>query len=560
MPEGIAGIEQQGPAISHSLQQKIEGKGLLRPTEENQWAKEWQGVREDFPTLSSLFEQGMQPWKDAQGREHAASMDRLDAIVFSRHPQLLTNLELYRAIREGIINPAVGGAEALSKQLNDPQVPVEAFWLTVEQELEEGGISLVSEKKTVEEGEEETEKKISLEEAEVQIKEAKLQGKEEGRKEYEEEIRAVWEITKELMERQRGEIEDLQAEKSEMEERIEALSRELREKTAGVKGGGVADLAGALRSGDVNLAKLKEQASSDTRFVLHLLEGVRGSLSSEEWQALLERTRETFEDYQFIREGEEVVWQGQRFEISRRLGGGAFGGVYLAKDANDGEVVFKVTRQEKGEEAIWTEFSAMRDIVDVQKAAGISEDQLLTPDALGAGGKEENFASPFFFMEYVPGKGLDELCGEVARTQRVPLSEEEVKTIFQQALNLGQLLEQSPKGRMSRYSLSLATDFQGNRIKVYDEEQMRIKVVDWSIPGISPKEEREQGSEAVRKDTEKAVNTMGGFINRLLGGSSQSLAPEISEQSKKIIAGCQTGEYKTFKELYEAVAGWETTP
>lgn len=311
-------------------------------------------------------------------------------------------------------------------------------------------------------------------------------------------------------------------------------------------------LAGLARGGKKELRELDkwvaEMESPDVTAVVYLLKTIRDSLGKEKFDSLLKGAAETFERYQFVKVGEIVKLGGRTYRITKRLGGGAMGEVFLSETIDEwaSQSVWKVS---KYPELIKAEITALTNIDVIQSNAGF-KDVSYVPNFKEAGAKEENFATPFIRMEYVPGKDLVEIMEEVATNKRPPFGEEEVRKVFLQAAHLGSLLEAEKQNLyVCEGELSMASDFKVNRIKVYDENNMKIKVIDWSVPTLKEND--------LPKKTREVLGTIGRVMNRLLGSEPEKCPKKMGEEMKTIILKCLGTQeekfppYKTFTELYE---------
>jgi len=389
---------------------------------------------------------------------------------------------------------------------------------------------------------------------------ARLKGIEKGiwgilpdLKDAREALAATRKASAEKMEEQKRERDQLQRENKGLQMVIDKSKEELKENQETKKTlTEVSQLAGLIRAGELKQRNLDEwiakTESVEATTIVHFLKETRESLGQERFDSLIEKASETFERYQFIRVGESVELRGTNYKIIRKLGGGAMGEVFLSETENKwGKVQQYVWKVSKDPKNFQGEIEALTGLPSIQKEAGIASHQY-TPAFLRAGGKGENFAVPFLEMEYVPGKNLDEIANEIKTKKRKPFGEKEANKVFLQVAHLGSLLEVANQTLYnSKGQLSITGDFKTNRIIVCNEEDMQIKVIDWSVPGTK------KGN--LSKKTRVVLRSIGRMMDHLLD-SKQENSEVISKEMKTIILKCLGSQedkfppYQTFTELY----------
>ena len=284
----------------------------------------------------------------------------------------------------------------------------------------------------------------------------------------------------------------------------------------------------------------------DTIVMVHLLKTAREQLGEEQFAVLLGKASETLKTSQFIASGETVDFRNERYQIQERLGGGRFGEVFLVK---------VLTGEKSGQHEAWKaskldarhlnrEVFAMNDLDRLQRKENVSyTPQFIAASQLGEGG----FQYSFFRMEYVSGKSLD----QISREKQEPLDEPAVRKVFSQVSHLGSLIECAGLEQTGTESpITLAADFQPNRIRIVDEVNWEIKIIDWSMP-FPVDQEGFINKKALPAVKREALAIIGRNMTNLLG--NQEVSPEI----QAVISKCTGQEpeefppYQSFTELYE---------
>ncbi len=191
-----------------------------------------------------------------------------------------------------------------------------------------------------------------------------------------------------------------------------------------------------------------------------------------------DRARMEYE-YQFMILKENRVLSldsGKGLALQKRIGGGKYSEVWLAKTAEGQEVVVKMMRPDLTEKEKWAFKKEMETLLDLSyyiRTHNLEvKENSLVPLFLGKGkveGKAGNYE--FFTMTHASGRPLDECMRENKYAKR-EFSQKEALIIISQFCRV---LEALHEGIGKSY-----LDFQLKNI-FWDEEEKTIMVVDWNL-------------------------------------------------------------------------------
>jgi serine/threonine protein kinase len=217
---------------------------------------------------------------------------------------------------------------------------------------------------------------------------------------------------------------------------------------------------------------------------------------------------------------------GSRYKISRELGRGGFGVVYLAEDIrlHNRQVVLKVLLQGPSQNP----WAIGKFEEEIQILARINHPGVVT--VIGSG--ETPFGSPFIAMEYVEGESLRELLN---RVPMLPLTD------------AAEILRQTGSALSAAHSLGVChRDLKPENILIHgaDPSEYRVKLIDFGIATLQASSNRQ---------TSKVIGTLPYMSPEQLEGraTSSSDVYALGIIAYELVSGTLPYEPTTAVELYK---------